>query len=129
MHDTQAAQSPTARALVPRTPGQIVRATVGGRVETFVDGRTLGELMVAGAASELDYMGDAAGAALDLEGELTLDAAAGVDVRARLVGGACSPSELVDWDALTPVELAAIIEADLREGLGARISASARWTE
>lgn len=89
MHETQAAQSPTARSLAPRVPGLVTRALVGGRVESIADGRTLGELVADGAASELDYLGAAAGEALDLEGELTLDALAGVDVRARLVGRAC----------------------------------------
>jgi hypothetical protein len=70
------------------------RATVGGRVETFVDGRTFGELMADGLGTELSYLTpDAQAAAIALEEELTLDALdalAGVDLRARLVGAAIS---------------------------------------
>ncbi len=52
---------------------------------------TLGGLVLAGLASELDYMtGDAADEARALETELLADAAAGVDLRARLVGTAVS---------------------------------------
>lgn len=85
-----AAQSPVARSLAPRVAGLVTRALVGGRIESTVDLRGLGALLADGAASELDYLGAAASAALDLEGDLTLDAIAGVDLRARLVGMACS---------------------------------------
>lgn len=65
------------------------RATVGGRVETFVDSRSLSELVLAG--NELSYMSpDAAAAAVALEQELTLDALCGVDLRIRLIGAAVS---------------------------------------
>lgn len=65
------------------------RATVDGRVETFVDGRGLADLIL--AAGELSYMSpDAAMTAAALEAELTLDARAGVDLRVRLVGAAIS---------------------------------------
>jgi len=65
------------------------RATVGGRVETHVDGRGLADLIL--AADELSYMSpDAAMAAVALEQELTLDALAGVDLRVRLVGASVS---------------------------------------
>ena len=67
------------------------RATVGGRVSVHVDGRTFGELMADGLGTELSYLTpDAQAAAIALEEELTLDALAGVDLRARLIGRACS---------------------------------------
>lgn len=52
---------------------------------------TLGGLVLQGLASELSYMTtDAADAARALETELLADAAAGVDLRVRLVGAAVS---------------------------------------
>ena len=52
---------------------------------------TLGGLVFKGLASELDFMtGDQAQAARDLEAELIADAQAGVDLRIRLIGVACS---------------------------------------
>lgn len=51
----------------------------------------LGELVLMGMATELDYLDtDAAETALALEAELLLDAAAGVDLRIRLIGTAVS---------------------------------------
>ena len=52
---------------------------------------TLGALVMVGLAGELDYMtAEQADAARELEEELTLDAIAGVDLRARLIGRAVS---------------------------------------
>lgn len=68
----------------------VARALIGGRVESAPDTRTLGELIVQGGGTELDYLGAGACDAIDLELDLTLDAVAGVDLRARLVGRACS---------------------------------------
>jgi hypothetical protein len=54
---------------------------------------TLGGLVMQGFAGELSYMSDAdALTARTLERELLADAAAGVDLRARLIGAACSPA-------------------------------------
>jgi hypothetical protein len=51
---------------------------------------TLGSLFLAGATTELSYMTDAqADAARALEAELLADAAAGVDLRIRLVAHFC----------------------------------------
>jgi hypothetical protein len=68
----------------------VKRASVGGRVETFADDRNLVQLAGVGYANELDYLtteGERV-AAEDLAAELMLDALAGVDLRARLVGEA-----------------------------------------
>ena len=71
---------------------------------------TLGELLAAGLAGELDYLpSDARDAAVELE-------AAGL--RGDLMTAA-------DWLAAE----AAITEADLREGLCFRITEAARWAE
>lgn len=52
---------------------------------------SLNTLLAAGMLSELDYMtADEAEAAAALEAELILDAQAGVDLRARLIGAAVS---------------------------------------
>ena len=52
---------------------------------------TMGGLVFAGLATELDFMNEAeAQAARELEAELIADAKAGVDLRIRLVGAACS---------------------------------------
>lgn len=52
---------------------------------------TLGSLFFMGAAIELDYLTpEAADAARALEAELLADAAAGVDLRIRLIGRAAS---------------------------------------
>lgn len=52
---------------------------------------TLGGLVFEGLASELDYLTvDQAQAARELEAELIADARAGVDLRIRLIGAACS---------------------------------------
>ncbi len=49
--------------------------------------------LVAGLMTELNYMTtDEQAAAIALETELLLDAAAGVDLRIRLIGQAVSPS-------------------------------------
>jgi hypothetical protein len=54
---------------------------------------TLGGLVMQGFAGELSYMSDAdAQTALALEIELLADAAAGCDLRVRLIGAACSPA-------------------------------------
>jgi hypothetical protein len=56
--------------------------------ETLV--ASLGSLFLAGATTELSYMTDAqADAARALEAELLADAAAGVDLRIRLVAHFC----------------------------------------
>jgi hypothetical protein len=71
----------------------VTRALVGGRVEVSIDGRTLGALVAAGVAAELDYLPPSERARAEALGEeLVLDALAGVDPRARLVGLACSDS-------------------------------------
>jgi hypothetical protein len=67
MHSTQVAQSPVARALAPAGAGLVCRAQIGGRVESTVDARTLDQLLAAGRATELDYLGADAGTARDLE--------------------------------------------------------------
>jgi hypothetical protein len=55
------------------------------------DGRTVSQLLAAGALTELAHLdADAQVAARDLEAELILDALAGVDLRARLIARACS---------------------------------------
>ena len=52
---------------------------------------SLNTLLAAGMLTELDYMtADEAEAAAALEAELILDAQAGVDLRARLIGVAVS---------------------------------------
>jgi hypothetical protein len=57
-----------------------------------VDNATLGSLVMAGLSTELSYMSpEAEVEALFLEAELLADAAAGVDLRIRLIGAACSP--------------------------------------
>lgn len=54
---------------------------------------TLNQLLAAGILTELNYMpADEATAARALEAELLADATAGVDLRARLVAAAVSPS-------------------------------------
>lgn len=64
---------------------------MGGRVETFVDGRNLVQLAGIGYATELDYLTEAEQIeAEDLAAELMQDALAGVDLRARLIGRAVS---------------------------------------
>ena len=51
----------------------------------------MNELLIAGMMTELSYMTtDEQSAAIALEEELTLDALAGVDVRARLIAARCS---------------------------------------
>jgi len=71
------------------------RATVGGRVEQFADARSAGELALDGLTTELSYLApDAQAAALQLEAELIADAQAGVDLRIRLIGRACSAEEI-----------------------------------
>jgi hypothetical protein len=51
--------------------------------------QTLGSLFLAGASTELSYMtAEAADAARALEAELLADAAAGVDLRIRLITNA-----------------------------------------
>jgi hypothetical protein len=53
--------------------------------------QTLAGLFLAGASTELSYLtADQADAARALEAELTADAAAGVDLRVRLIGRAVS---------------------------------------
>jgi hypothetical protein len=53
---------------------------------------TLGSLVLVGLTSELSYMtAEQATAARELEVELLADAAAGCDLRVRLIGAACSP--------------------------------------
>lgn len=55
---------------------------------------TLTSVLAVGVMCELDYMSaDAQQAARELESELLADAAAGVDLRIRLIGTACSASE------------------------------------
>lgn len=55
------------------------------------DSRTFGALVADGLGTELSYLTpDAQAAAIALEEELTLDALCGVDLRARLIGRACS---------------------------------------
>ena len=49
----------------------------------------MSNLLAAGILTELDYMGDDAAEARALEAELLADAAAGVDLRIRLIGVAC----------------------------------------
>lgn len=52
---------------------------------------TLTSMLAVGVMCELDYMGaDEQQAARELESELLADAAAGVDLRIRLIGAACS---------------------------------------
>lgn len=52
---------------------------------------TLGGLVFKGLATELDYLTvDQGQAARELEAELIADARAGVDLRIRLIGAACS---------------------------------------
>lgn len=52
---------------------------------------TMGGLVFAGLATELDFMSEAeAQAARELEAELIADAKAGVDLRIRLIGVNCS---------------------------------------
>lgn len=52
---------------------------------------TLGGLVFKGLATELDFMSELdARAARELEAELIADAQAGVDLRIRLIGAACS---------------------------------------
>lgn len=52
---------------------------------------TLGGLVFKGLATELDFMSEPdAQAARELEAELIADAQAGVDLRIRLIGVACS---------------------------------------
>jgi len=54
---------------------------------------SLGSLVMVGLSSELSYMSsEQAAAARALELELLADAAAGVDLRVRLIGAACSPA-------------------------------------
>jgi hypothetical protein len=51
-------------------------------------------LLAQGLMTELSYLStDAQATARALESELLADAAAGVDLRIRLLGQACSPSE------------------------------------
>ena len=91
MHTPRPAQSPIAQSLAPRVPGLVTRAMVGGRVEQIPDGRTLKALYRDGTATELDYLTEPERtAASELEFELMVDAAADVDLRARLVAHACS---------------------------------------
>lgn len=53
----------------------------------------MNQLLAAGTMTELNYMTtDEQAAAVALETELLLDAAAGVDLRIRLVAQAASPS-------------------------------------
>jgi hypothetical protein len=57
--------------------------------------QTMTNLVAAGLMTELSYMStDAQATAVALEAELLADAAAGVDLRIRLIGAAVSPSEV-----------------------------------
>jgi hypothetical protein len=59
------------------------------------DPRTISQILAAGYISELSHLdADAQLAARTLEAELLADAAAGVDVRIRLIGEAVSASEV-----------------------------------
>lgn len=59
--------------------------------DVHLDMQTLNTLVASGLMTELDYMtADQAEAAIALEAELLADAAAGVDLRIRLVGAAVS---------------------------------------
>lgn len=55
--------------------------------------KTMNTLIAQGIMTELNYLTEeAAETARALEAELLADAAAGVDLRIRLIGAACAPS-------------------------------------